>query len=568
MPTLTAIALVLLSAAARVPAHRPARTESALLAPVKAPEAGPGQVSYVTKEQAFIDRGSADGVEAGAQLPVTRNGKAIGTCNVASVTEHGAVCAGRRIDDLEAGDRISVQRKVKAAPQPLAAMPDARELNARLETLQGTPQALVDFDGATGGGSGAATWLQVVLSHTTYADFASPGGAYHLERVDARLNDLKIWRGLRASADLSVLAWTGRNQYFSSPYAAPVQVFVRQLELAWRDGGRFEAALGRIWVRHAPGLTMLDGAQAGIRSSSGDVEGGAFGGLLPNPLTLAPTLTQWTAGAYLSARFYRGEGADAVWVQPEVRLNYAVRDTLGGRFELGAALHAWAGRGFDAHLQAQAAVLGVTAPGLLDFARLDIALRPSESLRLAIGARYRGNTAGELLEVGAPSPGARGIHGDVAAFYDRPSFSLGLGANVARDLESELWQARVGPQLTLPRLFGRAGGLSVGYAEEAGWLPGRSAWLQVSLQPHWRFKALLRPSWFMQTPIGSAWGLAGHELSIAVALEVKFTGFLWVRGQMLWRQAIAPPQQSETDLAPATPLRAGFSGGAQLGVDL
>ncbi|MBK7860864.1 MAG: hypothetical protein IPJ65_20125 [Archangiaceae bacterium] len=559
----TALLLVELLAASRGPRRAPKVPEGALLAPVKAPEAGPGQVTYVTEGDTFVDRGSADGLTVGTQLQATRAGRPVGVCVVAQVTEHGATCQG---PPLEIGDRISAQRKAKPAAQPLPALPDARELAARRDALGDTEAPLVDFTAGPGAASGAATWLSVVLSHATWADLAS-GSTYQLERVDARVTDVRIWRGLRASADLSVLWWNQRPARFASPYAAPAQVFVRQLELAWRDGGRFEAAVGRIFVRHAPGMSIIDGAQAGVKSASGNLQGGLFAGLLPRQLTLEPTLTQWTAGAYASARFSRGEGAQAFWVQPELRLDWALRDGLGGRFELGVAVNAWAGRSFDIHLQAQLAVLGTTAPGLLDFARLDLSLRPTDRLRLWLGVRYRGLAAGDVLEVGAPAPGARGLHADLSAFFDGSAFSVGVAGNFAHDFDSRLWQARVGPQLIVPRAFGRLGGLALGYAEEVGWLPGRSAYLSLSFQPHWRFRGLLRGSWFMQSPVGWALGVSGHELGAALALEVRFTPWLWLRGNLALRQALQPLPDFQTELGGTAP-RTGVSGGAQLGLEL
>lgn len=565
-----AMLALLLSAAipanARVtPRVRPTRSDGGPLAPLKRSE-GPGQVTYVTADTVFVDRGSLDGVAAGAALTVTRAGKPVGTCTVAAVTEHGATCTGA---GFQQGDRISAVRK--ASPPPtLPALPDAKELAARRAAVEESPAPVVDFEG--GGGvlaPGGGHVLSVVLSQTTFSNFVSRSGPYQLQRLDAQLHDFRIWRGLRASADVSVLNWSRRPEGFGNPDTRTTQVFVRQLEVGWREaGGHVEVAAGRIWLKHVPGLGIVDGAQAGLRTSSGSVEGGVFGGLLPNSLSLAPSLSQWTAGAWATARFFNGEGADAFWVEPEVRANWVVLDTVGGRFEVGAALHAWLGRLVDGHALAQLGFANATAPGFVDFLRLDLGLHPNDRFQLALGARYRGNPYGTLVELGAPTPGARGINADAAALLTLSSFTVGLNAMVSTDLDSTLTQTSAGLQLQFPTLLGRLGAVGVGFNEELGWLPGRSAWAQLMLSPHWRVRALLRLSWFMQDATASALGVAGHELGASLSVDVRMAAWLWLRLSALGRQALSAPPQSESDLPGLNPFRAGVTGSAALGVDL
>jgi hypothetical protein len=554
------------------PRGKPAKVDT-VLAPNKWVE-GPGQITYVTSDAVYVDRGSVDGVAVGNALTVTRAGKALGTCTVATVTEQAATCTG---SGFQPGDRVGVVRKPQAKAAPLPALPDAKELAARLHTVEESPTALVDFEGggAVAAPTGGPKFLTVVLSHTTFSNFVGRGGPYQLQRLDAQLHNVRIWKGLRASADISVLNWSQRPPGFGNPYQANTQLFVRQVEIDWRDsGGRFDLAAGRVWLRHAPGLAVMDGAQVGLHTSSGSVEGGLFGGLLPNALTLAPS-TQWAAGAYGTARLSSGSGADAFFFEPEARLNWANRD-LGigtgqsGRFEIGVALHTWLGRIFDAHALAQFGLVTATAPGALDFARVDFGLHPGERLQISLGARYRGNTNGDVasLEVGAPTPGARGINADAAAMLAFNALTLGVSGMVARDLDSTLTQASVGLQAQLPTLLGHTGGVAVGFNEEIGWLPGRSAWVQLTLSPHWRFRAQARFNWFMQDSTPTTLGIAGHELGVYLAFDIRFTTFLWLRLSALGRQQLSAPPQSDTDLTGANPWRAGVSGTAALGVDL
>jgi hypothetical protein len=60
----------------------------------------------------------------------------------------------------------------------------------------------------------------------------------------------------------------------------------------------------------------------------------------------------------------------------------------------------------------------------------------------------------------------------------------------------------------LPRLFGSAGGLSVGYQEELGWMRGRSAHVQAVVLPASTLRLLGRVSWFQEEPVSGAAGLA------------------------------------------------------------
>jgi hypothetical protein len=561
----TCFAVLASEAAAKGGRVKPAKVEPGPLAPLKRSE-GPGQITYVTSDAVFVDRGSLDGVAVGAALAVSRAGKAVGTCAVATVTEHGATCTGA---GFQQGDRISTVRK--ASPPPtLPALPDAKELAARLAAVEESPPPVVDFEGG-GVAMGPSTGhrLSVVLSQTTFSNFVSRSGPYQLQRLDAQLHDFRIWRGLRASADVSVLNWSRRPEGFGNPDTRSTQVFVRQLEVDWREaGGRFDLAAGRLWLKHVPGLAMVDGVQAGLHTASGSLEGGVFGGLMPNSLSLAPSLSQWTAGAYATARLFSGEGADAFWIEPEVRANWAVLDTVGGRFEVGAALHAWFGKLVDGHALAQLGFASATAAGFVDFMRVDLGLHPSERFQVQLGARYRGNPYGTLVELGAPTPGARGINADAALLLTLSALTVGLNAMVANDLDSQLMQTSAGVQVQFPTLLGRIGAVGLGFNEELGWLPGRSAWAQLMLSPHWRVRALARLSWFMQDASASANGVAGHELGASLSLDVRLTAWLWVRLSALGRQALSAPLPSETDLSGLNPFRAGVTANAALGVDL
>ncbi len=510
---------------------------------------GPGQVTYLTSEGVYIDRGSADGLRAGDKVQMVRSGRALGACTVSQLSEHTALCTGT---GFTVGDRISVQRKAQSAPAPIAPVPDAKELSSRLSAVEAAPVPLVEFEGGAPVGSGAASTVQVTISHTTFSDFASANGPYQLQRVDAALRELHLWRGLHVSADVTVLNWSRRPVVFRNPLKGTPQLFVRQLEVSWRErGSPVRAALGRIWPRGTPGLSVLDGAQAGLTARDGDLEGGVFGGALPNPYTLGLSNGSWAAGAYALARFSHGHGADAVWLQPELRAGWANRTGVGSRFEVAASVHGWVGRYFDLHLMAQA---GFGTVSSLDVARADLGVRAGERFRFIASARYRGMPSGELLEPGALIPGARALHTDGQVLFEvSRAFVIGVWGGWARDFDTALASGRVGPELQFPTLFGRVGGLSVGYLEELGWIRGRSGFVQATFVPHWRVRLLARGVWLNYQ--GHSEGLGGHELGATASVEARFAPWLWLRLSGLVRTRLDTGS-------------AGAQGTAMLGVEL
>ena len=59
----------------------------------------------------------------------------------------------------------------------------------------------------------------------------------------------------------------------------------------------------------------------------------AFAGLLPDGARLTPSVSQWSAGAFSRVQLASGEGSAATIVQLAGRAGYALRDTVGSRFE-------------------------------------------------------------------------------------------------------------------------------------------------------------------------------------------------------------------------------------------
>lgn len=487
------------------------------------------EVRYLTSTQAYLNRGADDGVKVGMSVSFTRGGRAVGACTVDTVADRWASC---RAGGLRKGDRFVMARKPESPPPgPPVDMPSERVLAMRQEAMLAAERELVDFDGASG--AAEAHRFSVALGHTTFSNLSSERGAYAVQRLDAAVYDVDVWKGLRVSLDVSVLNFSRRPEGFRAVYAGTPVLLLRQLELGFRRADvPYSGSIGRVWTRWTPGLAVVDGAQAAYRVSDG-LEVGAFGGLLPNSYTLSLTTSQWTAGAFLMSRLQWGTRSDSTLLQTQARLGYSMRDELGGRLEVGAAAHFYQGKRLDAHALVELAYGGeAQSPGGVDGVRADVGWRPVDRLRVWAAARYRGGSVSGALDLGVVSPGQRAVHADAGGTIAvAPWLWLGVTGGVASDFVAGLTQGRVGGDVTLPGVLGRGSALAVGYAEELGWLRGRSGWLQATVQLFGRARLLTRTSWLQQ--VGE--GLAANDLAETLSFEVAIFRWLWARASVSGR---------------------------------
>jgi hypothetical protein len=516
------------------------------------PVRGAAQVVYVSPTRAYLDRGASDGLAAGETLMLTRQGHAAGTCELEWVAEHSASCAGQ---GLRVADRVALPAQARPRVKLPAPLVDPDELARRRAVLEGKEVPKVVFKGASRARAAGGALASVAVGHTSWGSTGSAQGPFQQERVDAALNGAEVGLGVRAWADLSVVAWARRPEGFRAFTTAPAQLYVRRAELSLRGSDRWYAlAVGRTAPRFAPGLLVLDGAQAGLRNDN--TEGGVYAGEVPDTVTLDASLAHFTAGGYVTHRF----AFDDALLQPEARVAY-VEGMNGPRLEAEVAAHAWAGKTVDAHVQALFATGpggGVAmAPALLERMRLDVSARPSEVFTFQAGVRYDWTDAREAIPQGALTFGTHSLFADAGATYElSKTLVLGLRGGVSSDFASALWRACIGPELTFPGLLGERGALSVGYQEEVGWLSGRSAWVQAAMFPHERVRLLARGSFFMQGPQADVEGFAAEELGVYAGLDVRVLRWLWVRGSLLGRVGL--------DAGPP----AGFTGSLQVGGDL
>ncbi len=493
-----------------------------------------GEVSSVTADAAFLNRGAFDGLAPGQALTFVRGGKPAGKCTVAAVSEHFARCEG---PGLRLGDRFAVGRVAENNPVATVALPTEAELARRAAHFDEVNWKLRDFDTA-GSSSNVGPRVEALFSHTTYGGLS--GGPFGVQRLDLLAYDVEIWRGLRASADITALNFSARPDATRTFYQKSPVLLVRQLEIGFRRADvPISGAIGRTWLRATSGLMVIDGAQGAWRFGDG-FELGAYGGLLPDAARLTITPSQWAAGAFAKARFSTGTGATATLVQLGVRAGWSLRDTLGGRAEVAVNANLWKGADLDGALAVELGFGQTQAAAGIDAARLDVGWRPMETLRLNGAVRYRGLPLTGLVEVGTVSPGQRALHSDLSAVW-QPTAWLFVAAQggLASDFDSGLVQGRVGPEVSVPRIAGLPLGVSLGYLEEFGWVRGRHGYFQVGVNAQGFFRLVTRASWFQQQAVTGSAGLAGNELGTSVALEVAPWRFLKGRVVFMGRLPLA-----------------------------
>lgn len=522
----------------RAPAEeRPAAAASRPRSP------GHGTVTYVSSGRVYLDQGKEEGLSSGAELALTRQGRPAGSCRVEWVADHHATCQGQ---GLRLGDRFalpSLPAEPAPAPRPAPAAP--AEVAQWRAALDAAPHPLVEFKSQR---ASTRAPVELRVGHTSWlTTTASP---FHQERADVRLQGLPVALGLRLYLDATAHGWLRRPEGFRSPARTQAQLYLREGELVAREPGQHLAlAVGRVWPWFVPGVAVFDGAQVGWRNGDGTLEVGGFGGGVPDPVTLSPSFRRLAAGAYVAGQHSGGEDATLRLLQYETRVSYRSFPESPSRVELEARGRAWLGRHTDVGAWVRLGLGEAMAPGAVDAARVDVESRPHEAWRFSGGVRYDGTTA---LDVPPPLDsldlGTRALHADVAASWQPvPWLSAGLTGLLARDLETALARQLAGPELSFPRLFGSAGGLSLGYLEELGWQRGRSAHLQAVLQPFSALRLLGRVSYFEDTPIPEATdALPSRDLGLYTSAELSPASWLNVRLSVLGRINLTAPGEDVT----------------------
>jgi hypothetical protein len=473
---------------------------------------GVGRVAQVTGARAYLDAGADDGLAVGDVLALWRGEAESGHCTVEAVAPGSATCKG---EGLRPGDAFKLRPLVTAAEKVVAlpTVPSDEELARRAAAVAATPVSLVAWK-PTGPATPALASPRNNVAEVSLADayWSSTGsGTWDVVRLDATVHGA-VAGPFTLDVDLRAERWLERGASTFRP-DDDSRLYLWQAQLGWgSQDGRLNMAAGRVLPWTIPGATVMDGALVGVRRQGWEV--GAFGGLVPEPDTTAPTTTRATAGGFWSLEQRYGQ---TVQLRQEGRLAWVRSPELGDRLELeaDAALHA--GAALDLFGSARMAAGGtVTAPGGLDEARLELGLRPLPGLWVNGGFEYGGLAVPWV--VAPPAFGSRGTRADGSVSYDLGPARVGVSGGMSRDAVSNLERTWVGPEVQLPRLFSPRVSLSAGYLEELGWLHGQSAWVQTVARPWDALRLIARASWSHEASLAMDQETLG--LSIAAAAEL------------------------------------------------
>jgi hypothetical protein len=529
---------VLLSAAEPQQAQPATPPPPAAAAPLATPPAEPiapvarqveGKVTFATATTAYIDAGALEGVTIGQVVRLTRGGQPSGSCTVREIADHSSTCTGQGV---KVGDRFSVETTVPGAPvvAKMVPVPTEEELASRNAIVTGTPVALVESkalprDVVLGqlptyrGDLGYALWL---------ASPSGPGDSQRLQ-LDVQVNGLDAFAGFKFFADARLMQWTQQDQTYLP--GSSTQLLVYDLELAQRDPRKsWSAAFGRVMPWFAPGATVFDGAQGGMRF--GRTEVGIFGGLVPDPYTTEPTTNRYTGGVYvnfeapLGATLLSGSARAAVVQNPTVLRHY----------EGELLLNYWAGGVFSASGDLRMGFGDVQAPSSIDAARLSLSVRPVPIFWITAGFSYWGLTQANdepIATYPGPSRRADGSTGVDAT----PWLRIALLAGWVDDLTSNLSHTYVGPEVTFTKVLA---GLSFGYLQDLGWVEGQSVWGQIGWAPGPGARLTGRLSWFQTTETigGVASSPPSNDVGLTLNGTVALNRWLSLRASVLLRAGV------------------------------
>jgi hypothetical protein len=487
-----------------------------------------GRVEYATARRLYLDAGAREGLAPGATLQLKRGERPISTCRVDVVSARYATCIGVG----QPGDTFALlpplpvpTPRSEKLPAPLSDV----ETTRRHRVLEAAAQEKVEYRGAPPGPSIVSGRTEVRLAYATWA--SQRVGPWQQERLDVAVRGAPVGGGFALYADLSARRWSLRSGPVSARPDAPTQLYVWEAELARRPAqGGLALALGRVRPWSAPGSTVIDGGQAGGRTR-GNVELGVFGGGVPDPGTLAPSFQRNTAGAYLAVQV-AGDATSVVrFLRQEVRLAYSNGPELGRRAEAEALGQISLGRVLDLGAEVRVAY-GDQTSTRVESTTVDVGLRPFERLSVLGSFRYTGLSVPERDGPGVILSGGAARHADVTASWEAaPWLTLSGVSGLAKDLTTGISRQFAGPQLGLPRLFGAAGGASIGFAAEGVATSGHTTWVQLlTNRPRW-LQVLLRGSWFQTRSLGpytedelGAYASITAQLGPAVALRLAALG--------------------------------------------
>jgi hypothetical protein len=355
----------------------------------------------------------------------------------------------------------------------------------------------------------------------------NPGGPWELAAVDAAVHGAPLGP-LLVDVDLRAEHWLKRTNPVFRPEDTN-QFYLWQAQAGWYPADRrITLDAGRIIPWSVPLATVMDGAMVGWRGDGYELRG--FGGLVPEPDTIAPTTTRATGGA---AWVIEDRPSHDLVLRQEGRLAWSRSPELGDRVELAATGSAYVGKKLDLSLALQIGVGGTEhAPAYVDGARIELDYRPIARLALSGGFDYVGLTVPQPLVSAFYAGHSR--HSDLSAFYDFGPFRLGAIGGTALDVTSALSRSWIGGEVQAPRFFTPRVSASLGYQEEFGWLSGRSAFLQVVARPADPLRLIARITWSRDDSLG----VDQDELGGALSLVADLTERIALRLSALYRAVV------------------------------
>ncbi len=488
---------------------------------------GTGAVVYATAARAYLDVGTADGLAPGAVIVARRGGAEAGRCTVDLVGEHHAACASGA---LRPGDTFTFAAAPEPpVPVPPPALPTPDELAARARAAAEAPVVRVEFRPDAQRAVATGTRRRIVVAGLEHVSWASTrASTLSAERLDLALRGAPLGAGVLLDVEARAERWVpGANPRFRPEDDARLYVWQAQLTAPVSS---VQLSAGRILPYRILGATVFDGASASLRR--GNAELGLFGGAVPEPDTLSPTGDRATGGGFWAVERAIGGGA----LRHEGRVAVVRSPELGTRVEAMLAGRAWL-RSVDVSAEAQLGAGGdEQAAALVDSARVDVTARPTRALSVGGSYRHAGLDFPDALEP-ALFPG-RGEAADAWGAVELWSFlRVGATGGLSRDAASGLDRTWGGPELGIPRLFGRRGGLVVGYLEEGGWLAGRSAYGQLVARPWSSLRLLGRATWAHEKTLGAdrdevgVLASAAAELGRHLGLRLSALGRMPIRSE-------------------------------------
>jgi len=277
------------------------RTATPPKLPTRSPTSIEVQVVQVAGTQAYLQPGASGGIHRGARVMISHKQYPV----VETTDSYAAIEVGKDPPaELDRGQASIVGAEEEKPTQ----LPPPRPLST---WEHGWPQASAPADSQTarfvplGGRERDRRWdVRLSMAAGGVLPLSGGGGIGHAE-LNARVHAEPFHGPGALDLDVSLQRWFAADLATRNGSDARPLLWLRELLLS-RDVGAWYAGIGR--MRYAAStLGPLDGASARARVGEG-LFVGAFGGLLPNPLSAEPSLD--------AQRF----GVEASYSRPELEL--------------------------------------------------------------------------------------------------------------------------------------------------------------------------------------------------------------------------------------------------------